>query len=197
MTPRLVLRPQAEAELLDARAWYEEQRPGLGSTFATEIDGALSGILEAPRNLDRGDLRGFRPPFHCNLAVARIESDGNTAGKPLRRRFHERWRLDALAGWRRVAFDRERHAPIVRLALPSASPLHETSTRSPRPSHSKRAACLKERFRPENEPAIPDGFRRPLRNDVGVEIDVCMVDLDSNVRSSAPGRAGGSPGAPG
>jgi len=48
VTPRLVLRPQAEAELLDARDWYEDQRPGLGGGFATEVDRALAGILQAP-----------------------------------------------------------------------------------------------------------------------------------------------------
>ena len=48
MTPRLVLRPQAEAELLDARDWYEDQRPGLGGDFAAEIDRTLSGILQEP-----------------------------------------------------------------------------------------------------------------------------------------------------
>ena len=48
MTPRLALRPQAEAELLDARDWYEEQRLGLGNAFATEVDTTLAGILQAP-----------------------------------------------------------------------------------------------------------------------------------------------------
>ena len=48
MTPRLVLRPQAEAELLDARDWYEDQRPGLGSTYATEVERVLGGILQTP-----------------------------------------------------------------------------------------------------------------------------------------------------
>lgn len=48
MTPRLVLRPQAEAELLDARGWYEDQRRGLGGAFATEVDRTLAGILQAP-----------------------------------------------------------------------------------------------------------------------------------------------------
>lgn len=46
MTPRLVLRPQAEVEILDD--WYEEQRPGLGGAFATEVDRALGRIVEAP-----------------------------------------------------------------------------------------------------------------------------------------------------
>ena len=59
MTPRLVLRPQAEAELLDARGWYEDQRPGLGSTFAAEVDRALSAVLQAPLVYPRvqGEMR--------------------------------------------------------------------------------------------------------------------------------------------
>lgn len=48
MTPRLVLRPQAETEVLNARDWYEDQRPGLGDAFATEVDRAVVGILQAP-----------------------------------------------------------------------------------------------------------------------------------------------------
>ncbi len=48
MTPRLVLRPQAEAELLDARDWYDEQRAGLGGAFATEVDVVLARIVQAP-----------------------------------------------------------------------------------------------------------------------------------------------------
>ena len=48
MTPRLVLRPQAEAELLEARDWYEDQRPGLGGRFAAEVDKALDAVRQAP-----------------------------------------------------------------------------------------------------------------------------------------------------
>jgi plasmid stabilization system protein ParE len=48
VTPPLVLRPQAEAELLDARDWYEDQRPGLGGAFAAEVATTLTGILQAP-----------------------------------------------------------------------------------------------------------------------------------------------------
>ena len=48
MTPRLVFRPQAELELLDARGWYEEQRPSLGGTFAAAVDTALAGIVRNP-----------------------------------------------------------------------------------------------------------------------------------------------------
>ena len=48
MTPRLVLRPQAEAELLDARDWYEEQCAGLGEAFASEVDMVLARIVQTP-----------------------------------------------------------------------------------------------------------------------------------------------------
>ena len=59
MTPRFVLRPQAGAELLDARDWYENQRSGLGGAFATEVDRALVGILQAPLDYPRvqGEIR--------------------------------------------------------------------------------------------------------------------------------------------
>ncbi len=36
MTRRLVLRPQAETELLEARHWYDQQQAGLGEQFALE-----------------------------------------------------------------------------------------------------------------------------------------------------------------
>ena len=59
MTPLLVLRAQAEAELLDARDWYDDQRTELGSIFATEVDRALRGILQAPLAYPRvqGEMR--------------------------------------------------------------------------------------------------------------------------------------------
>ena len=48
MTPRVVFRPQAESELLDARDWYEVQGFGLGRTFAEAVDSALADIVESP-----------------------------------------------------------------------------------------------------------------------------------------------------
>jgi len=59
VTPRLVLRPQAEAELLDARDWYEDQRSGLASAFATESERVLDGILQGPLSYPRvqGEIR--------------------------------------------------------------------------------------------------------------------------------------------
>lgn len=59
MTPRLVFRPEAEAELLDARARYEEERVGLGATFASAGATTVAGILENPLAYPRvkGDTR--------------------------------------------------------------------------------------------------------------------------------------------
>ena len=48
MTPRLVFRPEAEAELLDARDWYEAQRVGLGAVFAAAVETTVTAILESP-----------------------------------------------------------------------------------------------------------------------------------------------------
>ena len=48
MTPRLVFRPEAEAELLDARAWYEGERVGLGATFAAAVETTVTAILQNP-----------------------------------------------------------------------------------------------------------------------------------------------------
>jgi plasmid stabilization system protein ParE len=44
--PRLVFRPEAEAELLDARAWYEEERVGLGAIFAAPVETTVTATLQ-------------------------------------------------------------------------------------------------------------------------------------------------------
>jgi plasmid stabilization system protein ParE len=48
VTRRLVLRPQAETELLEARDWYDQQQAGLGEQFALEVDLTVSAVLERP-----------------------------------------------------------------------------------------------------------------------------------------------------
>ena len=59
MTPRLVFRPEAEAELLDARSWYEGERVGLGVIFAEAIEATFTAILQNPLAYPRakGDKR--------------------------------------------------------------------------------------------------------------------------------------------
>ena len=49
-----------------------------------------AGILEAPRDVERGKLRGLRPAFDRDVTVARIEPDGDAAGKGARRSLDQR-----------------------------------------------------------------------------------------------------------
>jgi plasmid stabilization system protein ParE len=59
VTPRLVFRPEAEADLLDARAWYEGERVGLGAIFAAAVETTVTAILQNPLAYPRvkGDTR--------------------------------------------------------------------------------------------------------------------------------------------
>ena len=45
---RLVLRPEAQRELLAAQTWYEERSPGLGFEFARAVDAAIARVLRMP-----------------------------------------------------------------------------------------------------------------------------------------------------
>jgi len=41
-------RPQAEAEALEARRWYDGRRAGLGDEFGADVDAAVARIVEHP-----------------------------------------------------------------------------------------------------------------------------------------------------
>jgi plasmid stabilization system protein ParE len=45
---RLIVRPEAEADLLQAFTWYEQQRTGLGWEFMEEVSGCLLAIEQRP-----------------------------------------------------------------------------------------------------------------------------------------------------
>jgi plasmid stabilization system protein ParE len=45
---RVVFRPEAQRELLEARAWYEERSPGLGFEFARAVDVAVAMAQRMP-----------------------------------------------------------------------------------------------------------------------------------------------------
>jgi plasmid stabilization system protein ParE len=45
---RLRIRPEAEAEVSSAAAWYEAKRPGLGVDFVAMVDRAFEQIVDAP-----------------------------------------------------------------------------------------------------------------------------------------------------
>jgi toxin ParE1/3/4 len=48
MSLPVILRPEATQDLQDARDWYEQQRAGLGATFAARTAAGLDGIGQFP-----------------------------------------------------------------------------------------------------------------------------------------------------
>jgi plasmid stabilization system protein ParE len=66
MTPRLVVRSAAEADIAEAALWYEERAIGLGADFLRTVDVALAEIERMPerfpvvhRACRRAPLRRF------------------------------------------------------------------------------------------------------------------------------------------
>ena len=53
MSRRLIVRPEAEAEMTDAFDWYEDCVPGLGSEFLLCVDAVFNAILRSPRQYPR------------------------------------------------------------------------------------------------------------------------------------------------
>ncbi len=55
----LVLRREAEGDILEAFRWYESKRAGLGTLFVDEVDAAFERVTEAPHSfpLAYGELR--------------------------------------------------------------------------------------------------------------------------------------------
>jgi plasmid stabilization system protein ParE len=49
MSRRLIVRPEAEAEMADAFDWYEARVPGLGSEFLLCVDSVFNTILRNPQ----------------------------------------------------------------------------------------------------------------------------------------------------
>ena len=45
---RIRFKPEAEAELVEARAWYSLQRQGLDTQLMMRVDEALQRIVQAP-----------------------------------------------------------------------------------------------------------------------------------------------------
>jgi plasmid stabilization system protein ParE len=45
---RVIIRPEAEADITDAAIWYHHQRPDLGEEFLAEVEAAISSAAENP-----------------------------------------------------------------------------------------------------------------------------------------------------
>jgi len=72
-------RPQAEAEVLEARNWYEERRQGLGAEFAAVVDGLVGRIAENPlafprarSDIRRATLRRFPYALYFCLSGSEV-----------------------------------------------------------------------------------------------------------------------------
>ncbi|MGA3181105.1 MAG: type II toxin-antitoxin system RelE/ParE family toxin [Verrucomicrobiota bacterium] len=48
MSFRLVVRPEVDADLLEAEIWYERQRPGLGAEFLRAVRKAMAILPDNP-----------------------------------------------------------------------------------------------------------------------------------------------------
>ena len=48
MSHRLVVRPEAESDIVEAALWYEEQRSGLGFEFIAEVRATVDRVAETP-----------------------------------------------------------------------------------------------------------------------------------------------------
>ena len=66
MSYKLILRQEAERDLIEAYKWYEEKVPGLGTDFLAVIERALESIQQNParfpiiyRNVRRALMRRF------------------------------------------------------------------------------------------------------------------------------------------
>ncbi len=53
MSRRLIVRPEAEAELAEAFDWYEDRVSGLGSDFLLCVDAVLNAVLRDPQHYPR------------------------------------------------------------------------------------------------------------------------------------------------
>ncbi len=53
MIHQIIVRPEAEAEMIDAFDWYEDQVPGLGSDFLLCLDAVFSTIARLPQQYPR------------------------------------------------------------------------------------------------------------------------------------------------
>jgi plasmid stabilization system protein ParE len=74
---RLRLRSSAEADYLQAISWYEEQRPGLGREFETELEEVLQRIRQNPEFFARqtATVRKARMPRFKYGIFFTVEND--------------------------------------------------------------------------------------------------------------------------
>ncbi len=80
MSLPLHIRPAAEQDLADARAWYEGQRFGLGDEFLTAVDEVFARIAVSPemyaeeyRGVRRAGLNRFPYVVYYRITQVAVE----------------------------------------------------------------------------------------------------------------------------
>jgi plasmid stabilization system protein ParE len=53
MNRRLIVRPEAEADITDAALWYESREPGLGLDLVSEVRATIERALKHPQKFPR------------------------------------------------------------------------------------------------------------------------------------------------
>jgi len=87
VTPRFIVRPEAEADMAEAYEWYETRSPGLGDDFLTAVEDGLVAVRQDPQRfpvvhreggieVQRARLRRF--PFGLFFIWDRMET-GDTS----------------------------------------------------------------------------------------------------------------------
>ncbi len=77
MSARLLLTSEAEDDIAEADAWYEERSRGLGERFLHEVQRCLVFIIENPKGFQRVYLQFRQAPLsHFPFVIIyRIEAD--------------------------------------------------------------------------------------------------------------------------
>jgi plasmid stabilization system protein ParE len=77
---RLIIRPEAEEDIAEARDWYEGQRSGLGSEFLSALEDVFVRIRQFPesyaaeyRGVRRAGLRRFPYVVYYRIKDGSVE----------------------------------------------------------------------------------------------------------------------------
>ena len=91
----VIIRPKAEAELAEARSWYESQRVGLGDEFLKEISQAVTQLQANPeaRPFYYHDFRRLLTHRFPYKLFYRIEGDRVIVFRVLHARRKHEWQL--------------------------------------------------------------------------------------------------------
>jgi len=97
VTPIVVLRPEAVADVIAATQWYDGQRQGLGVEFTDEVDKLINQISTEPelyapaiKEVRRAKVRRFPYIVYYRILTNRIEVLGVMHGNRDPRKWQNR-----------------------------------------------------------------------------------------------------------